>query len=611
MSEPTYVVGVDLGTTNSVVAYTDTDADARDESRIRIFNVPQLVGPGALAERQILPSFLLIPGPHDIPKGGLTLPWNSHPRLTVGEFARDRGSEIIHRVIASSKSWLCHTGVDRKKAILPWNAPDDSLTLSPVEASAAILGHIKHAWNYLLAKDNPDLKLEHQEVYLTVPASFDAVARNLTVEAAQDAGLANVVLIEEPQAAFYAWIDAEGENWRRTVKVGDLILVVDIGGGTSDFSLIAVSEEQGELCLERIAVGEHLLVGGDNMDLTLAYSIAQRMASGGRKLNSHQIKGLTHACRQAKENLFENHDLDAYPVTLLGRGTGLIGGTLKTDLNRVDVEKVLIDGFFPECDSGALPREHLRTGMREIGLSYASDPAITHHLAKFLRQRERIEDTGDAGLYRPTQVLFNGGVMKAAPLRTRVLDILSSWFREDSPSPIPELMGADFDRAVARGAAYYGLARRGRGVRIRGGLSRTYYIGVEAALPAVPGFPTPVKALCVAPFGMEEGSESEIPEKEFGLIVGEPVRFDFLGSRTRHQDSIGSVVEDWEGEIEEITTLETRLEGEPGTILPVTLQVKVTEVGTLEIWCASRRDDTEFKLEFNVREQGERGIGHQ
>jgi len=602
MSEPTYVVGIDLGTTNSVVAYTEAGADARDNSRIRIFKIPQIVGPGTMGDREILPSFLFVPGPHDIPEGGLSLPWNSDPRLAVGEFARDRGSEIIHRVISSSKSWLCHTGVDRKKAILPWEGPEDVPKLSPVEASAAILEHIKNAWNYRLAQDNPDLRLEHQEIYLTVPASFDAVARNLTVEASQAAGLPNVILIEEPQAAFYAWIDACGENWRRLVKVGELILVVDIGGGTSDFSLIEVSEIEGELTLERIAVGEHLLVGGDNMDLTLAYRIAGRMASEGRKISSHQIRALTHACRTAKENLFENPDLDAYPVTLLGRGSGLIAGTVKTEVSRADVDQALLDGFFPGCQSSARPKEAIRAGMREIGLSYASDPAVTHHLAKFLSQRERIQDTEDSGLYRPTIVLFNGGVMKAAPLRLRLLDVLSSWFHEDSRLSIPELEGADFDRAVARGAAYYGLARRGRGVRIRGGLSRTYYIGVEAALPAVPGVPTPVKALCVAPFGMEEGSDAEIPEKEFGLVVGEPVKFDFLGSRTRQHDGIGNVVEDWEGDIEEITTLETRLEGEAGTVIPVTLQVKVTEVGTLEIWCASQEDNSKFKLEFNVRE---------
>jgi hypothetical protein len=294
-------------------------------------------------------------------------------------------------------------------------------------------------------------------------------------------------------------------------------------------------------------VGEHLLVGGDNMDLTLAYTVARRMAAQGRKLDAFQIRGLTHACRAAKERLFGDEAIDAFPVTVLGRGSGLIGGTLKTELTRSEVERVLTDGFFPGCEPGARPQAPTRAGMREIGLAYASDPAITHHLAKFLHQMEFVEDSAASALARPTKVLFNGGVMKAQSLRRRVRDILSSWFQPQSHPPMAELESLDFDRAVARGAVYYGLARRGRGVRIRGGLARSYYIGVEASLPAVPGMPAPVKALCVAPFGMEEGTESQIPDKEFGLVIGEPVKFDFLGSNTRHNDGIGSVVEDWEG----------------------------------------------------------------
>ncbi|RJQ52176.1 MAG: Hsp70 family protein [Desulfobacteraceae bacterium] len=603
MPEPAFIVGIDLGTTNSVVAFTESNASADEPSRIRLFKIPQLIGPGVVGDREILPSFVLIPGPHDVPEGGLALPWNPNPDLAVGEFARDRGAEIVHRIIGSAKSWLCHTGVDRKKPILPWDGPEDRPKLSPVEASAAVLEHIKNAWNHVFAEENDSMRLEHQEIYLTVPASFDAVARNLTVEAAQKAGLDQVILIEEPQAAFYAWIDVLQEKWRTRVEVGDLILVVDIGGGTSDFSLIAVSEERGELVLERIAVGEHLLIGGDNMDLTLAYAVANRMASEGKRLNPHQVRGLTHACRTAKEKLLAD-GIDAYPVAVLGRSSSLIGGTVKTELTRSEVENILTDGFFPKSEPTARPRETLRTGMREIGLAYASDPAITHHLAKFLHQKP--DASGPATLARPTKILFNGGVMKAAPLRMRVLEILASWFHGDSRSPIAELESADYDRAVARGAAYYGLARRGKGIRIRGGLARTYYIGIEAALPAVPGMPAPVKALCVAPFGMEEGSATEIGAREFGLVVGEPVKFDFLGSTTRRQDATGVVVEDWEGEIEEITTLETKLEGEPGTVLPVSLEVRVTEIGTLELWCASRLDGRKFKLEFNVREQNGR-----
>ena len=605
MSDPTYIIGIDLGTTNSVVAYTETQIDEYKEPEIQVFDMPQLTAPGSVGESKILPSFILLPGPHDVPKGGLSVPWDEKSSLAIGEFARDRGAELPLRLIASTKSWLCHTGVDRNKAILPWEGPKDRPKLSPVESSAAILRHIKEAWDYVMASDDDRLCLENQEVFITVPASFDAVARNLTVKAAKTAGFPKSTLIEEPQAAFYAWIDATKGKWRDLVKVGDLVLVLDVGGGTTDLSLIKVSEGRGDLVLERIAVGKHLLVGGDNMDLTLAYAVAGRMASKGHKLDSYQMRGLCHGCRSAKEHLFVDQAATSYPITILGRGRKLIGDTIKTELTRKEVEKVLTDGFFPECDSDAQPQDQRRTGMRELGLSYTSDPAIMHHLAHFIRQQGSADSRNGGSMALPSAVLFNGGVMKARGLRERVLNVLSSWaHKKDKPVP-REIEINDFDLAVARGAVYYGLARRGKGIRIRGGLGKTYYVGVEAALPAVPGMPTPIKALCVAPFGMEEGTEADLPDKEFGLVIGEPVKFNFLGSHTRHHDNIGVVVEDWEGEIEEITTVETSLEGEEGTILPVTLQIKVTEVGTLELWCISRQDDKKFKLEFNVREREE------
>jgi len=553
-----------------------------------------------------LPSFLFLPGPHDLPEGSLELPWDKRNSLAVGEFARDRGAEIPLRLIASAKSWLCHAGVDRNGAILPWEAPEDSRKLSPVEASAAILKHVKDSWDYAMARDDEGLRLEYQEVFLTVPASFDPVARDLTVKAAEMAGFPKSTLLEEPQAAFYAWLNAAKEGWRDRVKVGDRVLVADVGGGTTDFSLIEVSQKEGGLTLERVAVGDHLLVGGDNMDLTLAYTVASGLAAKGQKLDAYQMRALCHRCRSAKERLFSEEGIDVWPLTVLGRGSRLIGNTIKTELKREDVEEVLTNGFFPECDKTAGPRDQLRTGMREMGLSYTSDPAITHHLARFLRQL----GSGDAGAGEkdfvcPAAILFNGGVMKAGGLRRRVLDLLSSWADSDGkPRPLG-IETRDFDLAVAKGAVYYGLARRGRGVRIRSGLSKTYYIGIEAAMPAVPGIPAPVKALCVAPFGMEEGAEARIPDKVFGLVVGEPVRFDFLGSSIRRHDAMGTVVEDWGGEIESVATLETRLEGKAGAIVPVTLEIKVTEVGTLELWAAVRDTDRRFKLEFNVRERAE------
>jgi molecular chaperone DnaK (HSP70) len=603
VTEPTYIIGIDLGTTNSVVAYTAARFEKGRPADIHTLEVPQLVQAGTVQSRPLLPSFIFSPSPHDIPEGGLRLPWDADARMAVGEFARERGAEVPHRLISSAKSWLCNTMVDRNKPILPWEAPPDVERLSPVAASAAILRHIRDAWNFSMARteNGPDasLQMENQDIYLTVPASFDAVARELTVQAARSAGLENVTLLEEPQAAFYAWIDAVGDRWRDQVRKGDLVLVCDVGGGTSDFSLIRVSEADGQLELERIAVGEHLLVGGDNMDLALAYAVARRLAEKGTRLDAWQMRGLWHTCRRAKERLLTGEDAAGYPLTILGRGSKLIGGTLKIELSREEVDQVILDGFLPTCERSASPQKVQKTGIKEIGLAYEADPAVTRHLARFLRQ----QGAGGDEPQMPTAVLFNGGVMKARAVRQRILEILSGWRSSEAPAALQELGHADFDLAVARGAAYYGLARRGEGIRIRGGLGRAYYIGVAASMPAVPGMPAPVKALCVAPFGMEEGSDEVLARQEFALVVGEPVSFDFLASATRREDAPGTVVEDWAGEIEHLTTIETTLDGEAGSVIPVTIEIRISEVGTLELWCVSREDGRRWKLEFNVREQ--------
>lgn len=316
MSEPVYIIGIDLGTTNTVAAYAEIPADPGRAPDIRIFRIPQLVDAGVIEKRDLLPSFILVPGPHDLPDGALALPWEEQGTTAAGEFARNRGAEIPHRLISSTKSWLCHTLVDRNAKILPWQGLKDAGKLSPVEASAAILRHIRNAWNHEMAGDET-LRMENQEILLTVPASFDAVARELTVQAAAMADLKHVTLLEEPQAAFYAWIDDAGDRWREMVKKGDLILICDVGGGTSDFSLIRVSESGGNLDLERIAVGDHLLVGGDNMDLTLAHAVSLQMAVSGTRLDAWQMNGLWHSCRQAKEKLFSSPDAAEAPVTIL------------------------------------------------------------------------------------------------------------------------------------------------------------------------------------------------------------------------------------------------------------------------------------------------------
>jgi len=594
MSQSKYIVGIDLGTSNSILAYTPADVDDEATSEIHILEIPQTIAPGSVATRSMLPSFIFLPGEKDMSADALNLPWAKDVKQVIGEFARERGAELPQRLISSAKSWLCHPLVDRNQAILPWDASPEVPKLSTVEASAAILEHIRRAWNFSMAREDESLALELQDIYLTVPASFDAVARELTVKAAQMANLPDITLLEEPQAAFYSWIEASHESWRDVIAPGDLVLVCDLGGGTSDFSLIRVSESAGELELERIAVGNHLLVGGDNMDLALSYTIAKRFAEKGTRLDAWQMRALWHRCRSAKEKLLEHSDIDTVPVSILGRGSSLIGGTLRADLSRAEVEQIIVDGFFPFCDATSRPAAVQRTGIQETGLPYESDPAVTQHLAQFLSRQD------DSPSELPTAVLFNGGVMKAPILRKRIVDVLSSWQNGVEPRV---LEASNLDLAVARGAAYYGLARRGRGIRIRSGLNKSYYIGVAAALPAVPGMPAPIKALCVAPFGMEEGSETEMTEREFNLVVGEPAKFDFLGSAARTNDAVGTIIEDWEGDVEAITTIETTLDGTTGSVIPVSIQIKVTEIGTLEIWCVSRQDDKRWKLEFNVREK--------
>jgi len=594
MSNSKYIVGIDLGTSNSILAYTPAEMDDPAAAEIKILEIPQIIGPGSVASRSMLPSFIFLPGEKDMSPDTLNLPWATDVKQVVGEFAQERGAELPQRLISSAKSWLCHSMVDRNQAILPWGASPEVPKLSTVEASAAILDHIRRAWNFSMAREDERLALELQDIYLTVPASFDAVARELTVKAAEMAHLPDITLLEEPQAAFYAWIEASRDRWRDVIAAGDLVLVCDLGGGTSDFSLIRVSESSGDLELERIAVGNHLLIGGDNMDLALAYAIAKRFSEKGTRLDSWQMRALWHRCRAAKEKLLELSDSDTVPVSILGRGSSLIGGTLRTDLSRSEVEQIIVDGFFPFCDAASRPAAVQQVGLQETGLPYESDPAVTQHLAQFLsRQDERPSEL-------PTAVLFNGGVMKASLLRKRIVDVLSSWQNGVEPRV---LEASNLDLAVARGAAYYGLARRGRGIRIRSGLNKSYYIGVAAALPAVPGMSAPIKALCVAPFGMEEGSETELTEREFNLVVGEPAKFDFLGSAARTNDAVGTVIEDWEGDVEPITTLETTLDGTYGSVIPVSIQIKVTEIGTLELWCVSRQDDKRWKLEFNVREK--------
>jgi hypothetical protein len=613
-----FVVGIDLGTTNCALAFVDTAAGK--DAKVTPFPIAQVVAQGNVEDRPLLPSFLYLPGDGEQPAGALKLPWDAKRDYAVGEFARAFGSQVPTRLVASAKSWLCHPDVDRKAPILPHRAPDTGARkVSPVDATTRYLKHIAETWNHTHAGKDPAQKLEAQDIVLTVPASFDAAARELTVEAARAAGFANLTLLEEPQAAFYAWLDRTGDDWRKQVGVGEMVLVADVGGGTTDFTLIEVGEEGGNLALTRLAVGDHLLLGGDNMDLALAYSVAQALSGKGTKLDAGQMLQLTYACRNAKEELLTRPKLQSAPVTVLGKGRSIVGGSIKHDLARADLEKVLVDGFFPDCPRDAAPAAGRVGGLAELGLPYVSDAGITRHLASFLaRQAEALANrdsakraagrkpAGNSSASVPGAVLFNGGVFKGDVLRNRLLGVLGAWAKSAKADATRELPGADLDLAVARGAAYYGLVKRGKGVRIRGGTARSYYIGVETNMPAVPGFAPPIKAICVAPFGQEEGTETDIPSYEVGVRVGAAAEFRFLGSTVRRDDAPGTVVEDWQGQIDELSPVKTTLEAKGaasgGQIVPVHLHTKITAVGQLELWLQSRDGKQQWKLEFNARE---------
>jgi len=605
--EPRYVIGIDLGTTNSALSYVEyrPDADPFAAPKVELLDIAQLVNPSEVRDESLLPSFLYVPGAADFPAGSTALPWDPQPETIIGRLAQKRGAENAGRLVSSAKSWLSHGGVDRTAPLLPFRAPEGVPKYSPVDASRRYLEHLRHAWDSRMAS----APFTDQQVLVTVPASFDAVARELTLKAAEQAGYRNVTLLEEPQAAFYAWIERH-PDWRERVHVGDLILVVDIGGGTTDFTLIAVTEATGELTLERIAVGEHILLGGDNIDLALARLVADQLAQQGTRIDNFQLQALWNNCRIAKEKLLDPaNKKDEAPVTILGKGSGVVGGSIKAKLQRADLERLLSDGFLPAVTSNDMPARQRRVGLQEIGLPYAADAAITRHMARFLRQQASQAEhggvrRGPSGLACPTHILFNGGVLNAALIRERVLSVLDSWLAEEGFPPVQPLAGEDLMHAVARGAAYYGLARLGRGVRIRGGVPRTYYIAVESAMPSVPGFAAPLKALTVVPFGMEEGTDLRIPGREFGLVVGEPAEFRFFTSAVRKDDQPGDLIEDLSGDLEELAPIEVSLSAEENAagVVPVSFETVVTETGLLQLWCVAR-DSRRWKLEFNVRER--------
>lgn len=600
-----YSIGIDLGTTNTVMSYVDSMA----EEPISVpFKITQIVAPGEMMELNSLPSAIYLPGTGEVSTEALSLPWCPNGNdMAIGAYAREMASTSPEKVVTSSKSWLCNDKIDRHSQCLPFvNDIEGIRQISPVEAAALILGHLRDNWNHVMAQDDESLRIENQDVVITVPASFNADARELTVEAATSVGLV-FTLLEEPQAAFYAWLAGQGDGWRKQVAEGDVVLVCDIGGGTSDFSLIAVVSNEGDMMLQRLAVGEHTLLGGDNMDLTLAMKMVGKLkAEKNVQLNMRQFVSLTHACRKAKEVLSSGNTKDQ-TLTILGTGSSLVSGTIKTKISYAELKDALLDGFFPLCGIEEKPIVRQRIGMRNMSLDYATDPAFTHHLAAFL-DRHSFKD-GDGNPILPGYVLFNGGVTTSELFRDKIIDCLNNW-RGDGADPVAILEQKTGDLSVAIGAAWYGHTKRTGGIRIKAGSSRSYYLGIESPMPAIPGMEPPLDGLCVVNFGMEEGSSVNMDVKGLGLLVGEQTSFRFFSSTMRQEDAIGDRIDaNSTSELVELPPLQVSLEAKETDseghgrvhLIPVRLRSELTEVGTLQLWCDEVNGDTSWKLEFSVR----------
>ncbi|HBG06450.1 MAG: hypothetical protein A2075_00555 [Geobacteraceae bacterium GWC2_58_44] len=615
--EKRYAVGIDLGTSNSALAL----APAEPEGRAEILPIAQLFSFQTVGELDMLPSVLYLPLENEVSSAAVSLPWEGEPLRSglVGQFAREQGTRMPDRMVASAKSWLCNPHVNPEEPVLPWNSDlQAGQKVSPFHASVRYLRHLRQAFERALEQRGELHGTEAGEIVVTVPASFDDVARALTHRAAQAAGWGEVTLLEEQQAAFYYWIAQSQGKWRDQVRPGDLVLICDVGGGTADFSLVAVSGQAGVLQLERVSVGDHILLGGDNMDLALAYAVRAELEGGGEKLDNWQFLSLIHSCRVGKETLFADPGLTAYPISVPSRSASLFAGTVSTSLRRDTLEAVALNGFFPRTGITEHPARRRHLGLKEFGLDYAADPALSKHLAFFLARSfkntqasdtlsglvaKQVREVEGVQFISPTAILFNGGVFKAGPLRERILELLSVWSGGEAVVELPE---SDFDLAVAKGAAVYARTRlMGEGIRIKAGTARSYYIGLESSMPAVPGMMPPLKAVCVVPQGMEEGSEESLPGRDFGLITGELVEFRFFSSTVRAGDRVGDLV-DAEEDLEETASLQVALpplEGREGTMIPVTLHSVVTALGTLELWMRHEPSGRQWKLEFNVRGQ--------
>ncbi len=596
-----FLIGVDLGTTNSAVAAVDT---RKRNPPVEVFRIPQLTAPGIVEPRPALPSFLYFPELDEIAAGGIALPWDSNPSAIVGVLARDRGALAPARQVASAKSWLAHPAVDRHGAFLPWGSTGAGARISPVDASARYLMHLRDAWNATMASGDEAAAFERQTIVLTVPASFDEEARELTVEAAQAAQLARLTLLEEPIAAFYAWI---AEQRAIALEDDEMALVCDVGGGTTDFSLIRVRIEAGAPLFERVAIGDHLLLGGDNLDLALATIIERRIAEGraAMRLSITQRLSLRRLCSAAKERILSEAVTDRAPITVLGAGRSLIGDSITVDLTRDDVEAALHD-FLPVMPAGEESRSRdRRAGLRELGLPYEPDPAITRHLAAFLVRsaavfapdHRAVVFTAGPPMIRPDLVLFNGGFFTPPVARERVAQALAGWFGET-----PRLLATgNLEGAVAIGAATYARLRAGIGriqSLVKAGSGRAYYIALSAPRGA-----GAIAAVCVLARGTEEGTE-QIFDHPFTVVTNRPVSFSLFSSTTR-PDRAGDIVAlDPSVDAREHAPLVTvfRFGRKSRHVeLPVRLSVAFTEVGTLEIWCRSETTEHRWRLQFQVR----------
>ena len=588
-----FIIGIDLGTTNSAVAYINRQSSEEAEFPIiELYEIPQLVAPGEGAPLRTLPSFLYIAGDYDISAESLWLPWDETIRYGVGTFAREQGALVPGRLVSSAKSWLCYPEVDRRAKILPWGSDLGDDARSPVEATALYLKHIRDSWNYEFG-ETVDSRFENQEIVLTVPASFDEEARELTVEAAHQAGFTNLTLLEEPLAAFYSWVVTHHESFEKYVSDGEIILVCDVGGGTSDFSLIKVTRNNDEVKFERTAVGEHLLLGGDNVDYSLTYQVQSQITS---KLSLQQRAALLRQCCSAKEKLLADDSQQEININIAGSGSSLVGGLVQASLTRSQVLDLILEGFLPITELDELVKHEKRSGLREIGLPYESDPAITRHLSEFLTRAG-----GQAGVVRPDAILFNGGFFKPSILRVRLAEALMNWF-DDGQGWLPKMLSNDaLDTAVAIGAAYYGFVRRQGGIRVGSGSAKTYYIGIDLNTPTV-GDQTTV--VCVLPRGTEEGSSLVLDSRRFELQANLPVSFTLWSSTSRQGDMLGDVITTNVEDLHPHSPLVTVIRfGKRSTNIniPVKVVTKFTEVGTLEIWCESQVSEHRWRLQFQLR----------